>query len=119
MDNREQSRKLRAKLQTEQKEQTQNAQASSVEKSLKDNALAKLQDELENTKLMLADANKTKDELVAQLDELQKERDGLATLVEEKEKTIQECKKEATEEIARLTNEHTKECEKKRQTKKR
>ena len=92
MSNREKAKMLREKQQQENQANTTEALASQKETEVQAESIEKIQQELENAKLLLEDTNEAKKELQRELEELNKENKALNALVEEKQKQIEDLK---------------------------
>ena len=92
MGNRDKAKKLR-EAQTKQSEaNTLTAMASKKETDVQADAITKVQEDLANLKLLLADTNEAKEELEQELEDIKKENASLHALVAEKQKQIDNLK---------------------------
>jgi chromosome segregation ATPase len=92
MGNRDRAKELREKQTQDNEANTKTAMASKKETEVQAESIVKVQEDLENLKLLLADTNEAKDELEQELEEVKKENASLHALVAEKQKQIDSLK---------------------------
>jgi chromosome segregation ATPase len=92
MGNRNKAKELREAQNRQSEANTKAAMAAEKNRAIQADDIAKVQEDLENLKLLLADTNEAKEELEQELEEIKKENASLEALVEEKQKQIENLK---------------------------
>ena len=90
--NAERALELRKKQNKQSEANTETAMAAKKETAIQADSIAKVQEDLENLKLLLADTNEAKEELEQELVYIKKENASLHALVAEKQKQIENLK---------------------------